>query len=243
MIRPEQQPLLGILGGMGPLATVDFLGKLTRSLPVGCDQEHLPWITLSQPGMPDRSQSIQSGSDAPLPYLRKGVAWLAEQGVSLTCIPCSTSHFWFDRVQEASTVPVLHIADATIEELMLSSSRQAGPVAILATRGTIKSGIYRERLLRADCEVVDLSEEDQGVVDGIIRDVKAGKVADARNSMQGIQALLASRGIRTVILGCTELPLAHDAASAPLLGVDVSLALARVSLRRLGYTPGEPAHP
>lgn len=236
--RPEQAPLLGILGGMGPLATVDFLGKLTRSLPVTCDQQHLPWITLSQPGMPDRSQSIQNGSDAPLPYLRQGVAWLAEQNVSLICIPCSTSHFWFDQMQEASTTPILHIADATIEELRRDTTRQTGPIAVLATRGTIKSGIYRDRLLQAQCAPEELSEADQTAVDDIIRAVKTGHLADARLNMHALQTRLTQRGIDTAILGCTELPLAHDAASAPLLGIDVTLALARTALRRLGYTPG-----
>lgn len=242
-MNPQQQPLLGILGGMGPLATVDFLGKLTRLLPVSCDQEHLPWITISQPGMPDRSQAIQNNNDGPLPYLTRGVAWLAAQGVGLICIPCSTSHYWFERMQAASSVPILHIADATIEALQGDQPRTSGPVAIMATRGTIRSGIYRQRLLAADFEVSELGETDQVTVDDMIRKVKTGDVAGALRDMQAMEARLAARGIGTVILGCTELPLAHDAATAPVQGVDVSQALARACLRRLGYRPAPDVRP
>lgn len=242
-MNPQQQALLGILGGMGPLATVDFLGKLTRSLPVSCDQEHLPWITISQPGMPDRSKAIQENNDGPLPYLTRGVAWLAAQGVELICIPCSTSHFWFERMQAASSVPILHIADATIEELRHGESRQTSPVAVLATRGTIRSGIYRQRLLAADFEVCELKETDQAMVDEVIRKVKIGDIESARLEMRTIEDLLSARGIETIILGCTELPLAHATNSAPVHGIDVTQALARACLRRLGYTPAENARP
>ncbi len=237
MMHAEQPPVLGILGGMGPLATVDFLGKLTRSLPANCDQDHVPWITLSQPGMPDRTLAIQNHNDGPRPYLAKGVAWLAAQGVKLIAVPCSTSHYWFASMQAASAVPIVHIADATLEELKLNGAQQSGPVAILATRGTLKSGIYSDRLLAADIELLTLGEAEQMAVDRIIADVKSANIDAARRDMRRLQAGLADRGVQAAILACTELPLAHDAAAGSLATIDATLALARVSLRRLGYLP------
>ncbi|TCS37553.1 aspartate racemase [Paucimonas lemoignei] len=236
MTRPQQQPLLGILGGMGPLATVDFLGKLTRLVPAHCDQDHLPWLTLSQPDMPDRSSAIRDGDDRPREWLAKGVAWLAEQGVSLIALPCSTSHFWFEAMQEASSVPIMHIADATVEELRLSPLPRSGKVAVLATRGTIRSGMYSARLRAADFQVVVPDEAGQMKVDRIIAQVKAGEGSAARQEMQLLQAELSRQGVAALVLGCTELPLACDHRSADgLPAVDVSLALARACLRRLGY--------
>lgn len=234
----QQQALLGILGGMGPLATVDFLGKLTRLTPAKRDQEHLPWVTFSQPGIPDRSTAIQSGGNAPAPFLTKGVAWLAAQGAQLIAIPCNTSHYWYEQMQAASTTPILHIADATIEEMQLRTE-PAGLVAVLATRGTMQAGIYSIRLRERGFDVANIHEEDQVSVDQIIKDVKAGEVGAARDAMRALLLSLAGRGVQTAILGCTELPIAHmvRAGDAPsgVHAIDTSLALAAVCLRRLGY--------
>lgn len=237
----QQQALLGILGGMGPLATVDFLTKLTRLTPAHCDQDHLPWITISQPGIPDRSAAIKAGCNIPSLYLTKGVAWLAEQGVQLIAVPCNTSHFWFDLMQEVSPVPILHIADATIEELQRHKKQMGsmGAIAILATRGTMQAGIYSKRLLATGFELAIISEDEQCVVDQIIHDVKCGEIEKSGVAMNALLLALAACGIDTAILGCTELPIAHAAlVDEELSGVrtiDTSLALASASLRRLGY--------
>ena len=237
-MRPQQQALLGILGGMGPLATVDFLNKLTRLTPASSDQAHLPWVTVSQPRIPDRSAAIKAGNDGPMPYLTSGVAWLADQGVSLIAIPCNTSHYWYPQMQAKSHVPILHIADATIEELQLREE-PVGSVAILATRGTVQAGIYSQRLLAQGFTVADLTEDDQSLVDLVIHSVKGGQVGAARDQMRILLAAVFGRGIRTLILGCTELPIAYPVRSgdapAQLWAVDTSLALASASLRRLGY--------
>lgn len=237
-MQTQQQALLGILGGMGPLATVDFLGKLTRLTPATCDQDHLPWVTVSQPGIPDRSAAIKAGNDGPGPFLVKGAVWLANQGTQLIAIPCNTSHFWFDQMQAASSVPILHIADATIEELQRSES-PIGAIAILATRGTVQAGIYSKRLVAKGFDLAEITEDEQTVVDQIIKDVKGGQVGPARDSMRVLLQGLAGRGLKTAILGCTELPIAHIVrAGDPHSGVhaiDTSLALATASLRRLGY--------
>ena len=234
----QQQALLGILGGMGPLATVDFLGKLTRLTPATCDQDHLPWVTVSQPGIPDRSAAIKAGNDGPGPYLTKGAAWLAAQGAQLIAIPCNTSHYWYAQMQAASSVPILHIADATIEELQLSTA-PIGAIAILATRGTVQAGIYSTRLVDRGFELAPISEDEQTVVDQIIKWVKGGQVGPARDSMRDLLKALAQRGVTTAILGCTELPIAHIVRAGDphsgVLAIDTSLALATVSLRRLGY--------
>lgn len=234
MSTTEQQPLLGILGGMGPLATVDFLGKLTRLTPASCDQEHLPWVTVSQPAIPDRSQAIQAQSDAPGIYLTKGVAYLAGQGVSLIAIPCNTSHFWYEAMQAASSAPILHIADAAIDELKRSPA-PIGKVAILATRGTINTGIYGKPLLAQGFDVFPIDEATQTIVDGVIRQVKGGNLADAGTAMQQLADILAAASVGAVILGCTELPIAWQSVQSNLSAIDTSLALAKGCLRKLGY--------
>jgi aspartate racemase len=237
-MKTQQQALLGILGGMGPLATVDFLGKLTRLTPAICDQDHLPWVTVSQPSIPDRSAAIKAGNDGPAPFLIKGVTWLAQQGVGLIAVPCNTSHFWYESMQAASSATILHIADATIEELQLSQT-SVGSVAILATRGTVQARIYSSRLAAKGFELFPINEDEQLVVDQIIKDVKSGQLGTARDAMRALLWTLSERGVHTVILGCTELPIAHMVRSGEAPGgmqtIDTSLALATACLRRLGY--------
>lgn len=235
-MRMQQQPLLGILGGMGPLATVDFLDKLTRLTPARRDQDHMPWMTLSQPGMPDRSQAIRNGDDGPLPWLVDGVNWLAGQGAQLIVIPCNTSHYWYDRVQAACPVPIVHIADAALVELRAMLPQHAGPVAVLGTRGMIQAGIYDSRLAAAGYAMATLSDAEQAMVDKVIAAVKGGMVSIARDEMRELEGLLRKKGARLVILACTELPLAYEKRSdIALPAIDSSLALAREALRRLGY--------
>ncbi|MES2951283.1 MAG: amino acid racemase [Pseudomonadota bacterium] len=223
----QQQALLGVLGGIGPSATVDFLSKLTRLTPATCDQDHLPWITVSQPGI-----------DAKGPFLIEAVAWLANQGTKLIAIPCNTSHLWYAQMQAASSAPILHIADAVIEELQLSKAPM-GAMAILASRSTVQAGIYSERLVANGFDLVVITEKEQTVVDQIIKDVKGGQVGTARDSMRALLQMLAERGAKTAILGCTELPIAFlvqaDDSHSGMWVMDSSMALARVSLRRLGY--------
>ncbi len=234
----EQQPLLGILGGMGPLATLDFLTKLTSLTPADCDQGHVPWLAVSQPGIPDRSRSIQAGSDAPAIYLANGVAYLASQGVRLIAVPCNTSHYWFDAMQAASPVPILHIADAAIADLMRSRVA-SGKVAVLATRGTIQGGIYGERLAGHGIETLRIDEPVQRLVDGVVTAVKQGEIGLAAAVMQTVADMLATAGVATVMLACTELPIAWQRISSRLSVIDTSLALARGCLRRLNYLPAE----
>jgi aspartate racemase len=133
----------------------------------------LAWVTVSQPGIPDRSAAIKAGNDGPGPVLTKGAAWLAAQGTKLIAIPCNTSRFWFDRMQAASGVPILHIADATIEELQLGTA-PIGAIAILATCGTVQAGVYSKRLVAKGFDLVETTEKEQTVVNQIIKDVKGG---------------------------------------------------------------------
>lgn len=234
-----QQPVLGILGGMGPMATVDFLGKLTRMTPADCDQQHVPWLTLSQPGMPDRSSAIRSGDDSPRAWLCSGVERLSAQGVSLIAVPCSTSHHWFDAMQAASSAPLVHIADAAAAALHdgagRGTNREMARVAVLATRGTIASGMYATRLEAAGFEPFNPGEGQQTQVDGIIAAVKRGDTGAARRAMLLLEEELARDGVGTCILACTELPLARGGGEHALAAIDATEALARLCLQRLGY--------
>src|SRR5208283_405759 len=99
---------------MGPAATADFLAKLVRLTPARRDQEHIPIVLYCQPQTPDRGAAILAGGVSPLPHLLQGVRRLTEAGAQVLAIPCNSTHHWFEQLQAACPVPILHIADAAI---------------------------------------------------------------------------------------------------------------------------------
>ena len=108
-------PKLGVLGGMGPLATVDFLAKLIAVTPAEFDQDHIPTIIYSAPYIPDRTANIRGHGPSPLPYMLSGLGFLEQSGVSCIAIPCNTAHFWYDQLSASASVPTFHIADAACD--------------------------------------------------------------------------------------------------------------------------------
>ncbi|PWF21436.1 aspartate/glutamate racemase family protein [Corticimicrobacter populi] len=137
---------LGVLGGMGPLATVDFMHKLVLATPARIDQEHVPAVVWNVPQIADRQQAIAGTGPSPLPQLLEGVAQLNRAGATLIVIPCNTVHHWIEPLRAASAVPFLHIVDATLEALVrsgagagLSFSVNAAVVADRAVAGPSSS--------------------------------------------------------------------------------------------------------
>ena len=190
---------LGILGGMGPAATVDFLAKVIAATPAVRDQDHIPMIISNVPQIPDRSAAILSGSDAPLSALTTGVAMLEAAGADILAMPCNTAHFWYDALERRARRPLLHIVDAVRRRVT-----QQDRVGLLATKGTLQGRVYQARL-GADHRLIVPDDAGQGAVDAAIRELKEGR----RNtrSCEGVIDALLSAGAQTIILGCTELPI------------------------------------
>ncbi len=236
MTALNQRPNLGVLGGMGPLATVNFLEKLARHSPAAPDQDPISWISVSPPAAPERSEANFPGTDEPLANLVQGARWLAGQGVELIAVPCNNSHFWHRRMQAACPVPILHIGEVVAQALRRLAP-SASPVAVLATRATLHAGVYGNALRAHGFTAAPLDEEDQAAVDAIIRDVRRERLEVARRAMRYLLKTLEAKGIARVVLGCTELPLALPEQPSDLPAgmqvVDSSLALARACIERL----------
>lgn len=221
-------PSIGILGGMGPAATVDFLGKLVALTPAHCDQEHLPVVVSSLPQVPDRSRAILGQGPDPLPALLRGIRLLNQAGAGLIAIPCNSSHHWYDAMAAASGVPVLHIARTCVQALP-----SGGRACVLATRGALASGFYQRALAEhgVQAEVPD-PETEQPWVDECIRAIKAGAMAAGGQALDLMLARARERGAHSIIMGCTEIPLAMLYAHPEGLHlVDSSLELARACVQ------------
>jgi aspartate racemase len=221
--------MIGVLGGMGPLATADFYEKVIARTPAMRDQDHVPLVIYAVPQVPDRTAAILHGGASPLPDLLAGLRTLVAAGARAIAIPCNTAHAWYDELAAASPVPILHIADAA----SAAAARIAGagtPVGLVATAGTLAAGIYPRRLAERgfDCVMPSAPDMDELVTPGIFR-VKAGDVEGGGRLLERAVERLLGRGAAVAILGCTEVPVALDRLGSPLRVrcVDATAALAQ----------------
>jgi aspartate racemase len=111
------EKVLGVLGGMGPLASAHFMVRLTELTPAARDQDHIPAVLWSDPRVPDRTEARLAGGADPLPALLRGLRGLEEAGCGAIAIPCNTAHGWHAAMQAATPLPILHIVDAAAAEL------------------------------------------------------------------------------------------------------------------------------
>jgi len=224
--------ILGVLGGMGPLASAEFMRQLTLLTPAERDQDHIPAILWSDPRVPDRTAARQGTGPDPLPALVRGLRGLEAAGCGAVAIPCNTAHGWIEGMRAATALPILHIVEAAAEALRASGAGP-GPVGVMGTAGTLAMGLYQRGLAASGREVIVPEEEamERLVTPGIAL-VKANRVAEAYAPLAEAARGLAARGARAVVLGCTEIPLGIAAGPAlPFPVIDTIEALARASIR------------
>lgn len=210
--------ILGVLGGMGPLASAQFMLRLTLLTPAARDQEHIPAVLWSDPRVPDRTRGKLSGGDDPLPWLLRGIRGLRAAGCGAVAIPCNTAHGWYDEMA-AEGLPILHIVDAAAADLQRLGIAP-GPIGVMGTAATLAMRLYQDRLgaLGWDCITPDEAQMAR-LVSPAIALVKANRVAEAYALLAEVVAALGARGAAAIVLGCTEIPLGIQAGPAPVVPV------------------------
>ncbi len=234
MTDPSTDRVLGVLGGMGPLASAVFMTRLTLLTPAERDADHIPAVLWSDPRVPDRGAARAGTGPSPLPALVRGLQGLEAAGCGAVAIPCNTAHGWIDGMRAATKLPILHIVDAAIADL----ERQGvgpGPVGVMGTAATLAMRLYQDPLTARGWPCLEPSADEMDrLVSPAIADVKANRVADAYAPLAEAVGLLRDRGARAVVLGCTEIPLGIQAGPWETLGVpvvDTVDALARAAIR------------
>lgn len=227
ILRHIMSKILGVLGGMGPLATVDFLQKLIEETPATRDQDHIPVIAYSVPQVPDRPRAIAGTGESPLPHMLAGIRTLKSAGAQAVAIACNTAHYWYHDLLQQGGLPILHIADAACDALSGNSVRCAG---LLATEGTVAAGFYQSRLAaRGVSCLLSSAEAQRTLVLPAIECVKRNELARAHAlALQAARQLL-DGGAQSIVLGCTEIPLAIEFQTSDIHShcVDATRALAR----------------
>lgn len=215
---------VGIIGGMGPMATADLFRKIIENTPAKRDQDHIRVLIDSNTEIPDRTAALLSGGASPVPAMTDSVRRLVGAGADCLIMPCNTAHGFYDAVQAAAgDVPVLHMIRLTGEELR---RRGITKVGLLATSGTVQTGIYAKNLPGIEILVPNEAEQ-EGVMDLIYGAVKAGLTEYDASGVQRTADRLLAEGAQAIILGCTELPLAKELYGLSFPSVDPTLCLAK----------------
>lgn len=184
-------------------------------------------LVANLPHIPDRSKAMLMAGEDPLPALLDGIDILNRNRVGLIAIPCNSAHYWYDALRERSEAPILHIAEACVAAIPQGVQR----VAVLATGGTLRSGLYQRILRRSEIEPVVPDDDAQAQIDACIHAVKAGDLDASARALETALRYFAEHGAGAAVMGCTEIPLAaRRIASPPMQLIDSTLELARATV-------------
>jgi aspartate racemase len=201
---------VGVVGGVGPAATIDFMQKVVRNTPASRDQDHIKLLVEQNPQIPDRTENLIGDGPNPIVSLYATCKKLEAGDADIIAIPCNTAHAYVARIQPYLKVPIVNMLSVTVAYLR-ESFPALREVGLLATSGTIASGVYQKALeAHGLTQVVPGPALQARVMNAIYgpRGVKAGYTAGecVDEITQAVDDLIA-RGIEVIILGCTELPL------------------------------------
>lgn len=230
-------PVIGILGGMGPRATVQFEQMLLDRL-TGTDQNLPAIISLNDGSIPDRSQYLLGRGVSPVPAINRNLRILEDAGASIICIPCNTACVprIFDRLRPRSS-KLINLPQETVRCLVSAGSQKA---CLLATEGTVQAKTYQKLCTYMGLGCVVPPAKTQRLVNAVIRTVKSGDMAAARTIAFQVAGLVADMECDTVILGCTELPLVQNQlVPRGCRAVDTLAILADACVRYTNNTQGE----
>jgi aspartate racemase len=215
---------VGVLGGMGPDATADFMSRVIRATPADKDQDHLRMLVDNNPHVPNRQEALLRGGADPGPALASMARGLAAAGADFLVMPCNTAHAFAGAITAAVDIPLVSIIDVTVE-----ACGDAAAIGVLATDGCLSSGVFQEAL--AGRAVLPGDAETRALM-RLITNIKAGETGpEIAAGMRALAEALVARGAEVIIAGCTEIPLVLDASmlDVPLVSSTDALASATVA--------------
>lgn len=229
-----RSPIVGVMGGLGPAATVSFLDLLVRLTRADRDQDHLDAIVLQHATVPDRTAALLDPSAPnPTPALVADAVRLQQMGADFVVLPCNSANIFTEPVQRALEIDLLSIVEETAAVAVAAT---AGPIAVFATEGTIRARTYHDAIARRDGQTWTPPTALQDTISAIIYDqVKAGRHVDLASLHRSVDTAL-DAGCAAVIFGCTELSVVFDREHLGFRSeiVDSLRTLAEATIRRAG---------
>jgi len=217
--------IVGVLGGMGPDATIDLFTKIVRSTPAVRDQDHLRLIIDNNPRIPDRQKAILENGPSPAPMLIETAKNLAAAGADFIVIPCNTAHYWIEEIRRAVTIPVIDMIEETAKETARSSP-SLRTVGIIAATGTVRAGLYQKQFRKMSIKTMLPTDDDQASLMRTIYSVKAGDLSVSHPTAIQIGGRMVEAGAEAIVAGCTEMPLILKTGDLPVPIIDATQILA-----------------
>ena len=221
----------GVIGGLGPDATVDFMKRIIELTPAATDQDHLRLLIDQNPQVPDRQDAILDDGESPGPMLAAMAVGLEAAGVDFLVMPCNTAHAFADDIVEAISIPFVSIVNTSMESI----PAEVSAVGILETPACHDAHMYGAALEAEVLRHVALDADNRQDLMRLIYAIKGGDRSESvRLETKSLAAALVSRGAEAIISGCTEIPLvlADEDIDVPLISSTDALARATVAIAR-----------
>lgn len=220
-MRPRFK-MIGVIGGMGPLATLNFERKLFLHIQATKDQDFPQVISFNNSQIPDRTAALLGLGPSPVPELVKTARALISSGAEILCLPCNTSHVWLGQIQAQIDMPIVNMVDEVCNEAARIGVQRIG---LLATTGTVRSGLYLKALKQRGIGLLNVPQQMQNNTMDAIYGIKKGQLDRPWTLLNQAIKWLVTHGSQAVILGCTELPLVLQDYEVPM--VDSANVLAK----------------
>jgi len=221
---PEK--VLGVLGGMGPEATVDFMDKLVSATPAEVDQDHIETVVYNDPKIPDRNSAILNGSESPLPRLVRNMQRLENIGADVLAAPCNTAHYYFEELNTKTNADFINMVTEARRELEAADIESAG---LLATETVMETGVYANEFVNSSVDLIEPDSRDSLME--CIYDIKQKHHLRAQKSFDIVIDELESKGVEALIVGCTDLALLEVRSEARVF--DTTTILAEACIERM----------
>jgi len=226
-----KEKIIGILGGMGPEATIDLFQKIVKLTPAKQDQDHIRIIIDNNPKIPDRTKSIIGTETNPLPELVKTANNLERAGVDFIIIPCNTAHFFYQDIQKEVNIPILNMIKETADYIN-QTLPEINRVCLFATKGTYKAGLYQTFLEEIKVETLMPTKNEQEQIMSMIYNIKSGySLEKLKIQIKELAISYINKGAEGIITGCTELPLILEEGDIPIPVIDPTKILALKAIK------------
>jgi len=220
---------IGIMGGMGPMATVDLMKKIILATPASKDQEHIPMLVDNNSQIPDRTKAIMGQGASPAPEMVKTAKRLMMAGADFIIIACNTAHYFLPEILPQISIPVLSIIDVTTNSALEKGVKSVG---LLATTGTVSTGLYQKKLEASGIQCITPPADKQHLIDDMIyQGVKANNENYDTHAVEELLAEMQSAGAEAFILGCTEVPVAVSMYKLQGEFIDATDELAKAAIK------------
>lgn len=230
---------IGILGGMGPEATVHLFDLIVKFTKADSDQENIPIIVLNNPKIPDRTAAILHGAPSPLPALIQGAKLLEKAGADFIVIPCHTAHYFYNEIIPHLHIPILHLQRETLR-FIEQEQKNIKRFGLIATSGTIKSGLFQSvcKESKNELEIIIPDDADLEIIMTAMygeKGIKRGFKEEPRELLLKVISHLKEKKAEAIIAGCTETSLVLNESELQLPVIDPLIVAAKATIIKAGY--------